>query len=178
MDPDRPRVSYPDDAPQQQQPSPQDPSRPPPVTLGVKIFWALVIIGFGAAGYGAMKTYVDQSRRAQALEERGVEADADVTSVTEISGRRIATYHELTVSYDPPGPKLLEFADVQDCDGARWEAGIETVRVVYLPDDPEVIRLQRCASHFDTDIFPGIIGGVFIALTLFLLWRTRTLWRD
>lgn len=177
---DRPRVS----PPEGDVPGPSAPPigrQAPPVTsasLGVKVFWALVIIGFGAAGYGAMKTYVDQSRVATRLEEEGVEADADVNSVTEISGRRTETYHELGISYDPPGPKLLEFAEVQDCNGARWEEGIETVRVVYLPDDPDVIRLQRCASSFDTDILPGIIGAVFIALTLFMLWKSRKMWTE
>ena len=177
---DLPRPSAPNGGtPQYSAPAPR--GQAPPATsasLGVKVFWALVIIGFGAAGYGAMKTYVDQSRIAARLEDEGVEADAAVNSVTEISGRRTATYHELGISYDPPGPKLLEFAEVQDCNGARWEEGIETVRVVYLPDDPDVIRLQRCASSFDTDILPGIIGAVFIALTLFMLWKSRKMWTE
>ena len=140
--------------------------------LRTKVFFAAVILGFIAAGVGALMTYRDQSRAGRELQERGVEADADVMSVSEPS----ETYTELRVSYDPPGPRFLEFAEVQDCAGARYEPGIETVRVVYLPDDPDVIRLQLCRSTFDSDMFPGIVGAAFIAVALFMLWRLRHLW--
>ena len=143
---------------------------------GVKLFFGLAILGFAAAGYGGIKTYLDQSRESERLQENGVLADADVTSVMETSGRRIETYHDLTVSYDPPGPRVLEFSQVQDCSGARYEAGIETVRVVYLPQDPDVIRLEACEDSFDANVFPGIVGLIFISFTLFMLWRSRQLW--
>ena len=151
---------------------------PPPAGLGIKIFLALVILGFAAAGYGGIKTYLDKTRAADALEKDGVETDADVSSATEISGRRIETYHELSVSYDPEGPEILEFAEVKDCSGARWEPGLDTVRIVYLPDDPEVVSLERCRSNFDTNIFPGIVGLVFGALALLLAWKTRGMWTE
>lgn len=139
---------------------------------------ALVVIGLLAAGYGGIKTYLDKTRQAQELEEDGVHADANVTSATLTSGRRIEEYATLSVSYDPPGDKILEFAEVKDCSGARWERGIETVRVVYLPDDPEVITLEACRSNFDVNILPGILGGVFLALALLLMWRLRGFWRS
>jgi hypothetical protein len=131
-----------------------------------------------AAGYGATKTYLDEGRVSRDLQERGVSTDADVVSVTEFSGRRIETYHELSVSYDPPGPEILEFADVQDCSGSRYESGLETVRILYLPDDPEVVRLEACRSSFDRDILPAILGGAFFVFALLLAWRTRSVWRS
>ena len=157
---------------------PPPPSGPPPASLGVKIFIAIVILGFGAAGYGGIKTYLDKTSAAGKLEERGVEADAEVMSVTEITGRRIETYHELSLSYEPEGDDFLAFATVKDCSGARWEPGLDTVRIVYLPDDPEVITLERCRSNFDTNIFPGIVGLVFAALALFGAWKTRGMWTE
>ena len=153
--------------PPQQAPGPAQSS----TGIGFKIFMALVVLGLAAAGYGGIKTYLEKSSQSQRLQEDGVEANADVSSVTEISGRRIETYHELRVSYDPPGEEILEFAEVKDCSGARYESGITTVRVVYLPDEPEVIRLAACEANFDTDKFPGIIGLVFSAFALLLLWR-------
>ena len=151
---------------------------PPPASLGIKIFFAIVILGLAAAGYGGIKTYLDKTSAASALEEDGVETDAEVTSATEISGRRIETYHELSVSYDPEGPKILEFAEVKDCSGARWEPGLETVRIVYLPDDPEVVSLERCRANFDANILPGILGLVFGALALLAAWKTRGMWTE
>jgi hypothetical protein len=159
-------------APSQEQPRPA----PPPATLGLKVFFAIVILGLGAAGYGGIKTYLDKTSAASALEDNGVETDAEVTSATEVSGRRIETYHRLNVSWDPEGPKLLEFAEVLDCSGARWEPGLDTVRIVYLPDDPEVVTLERCRSNFDMNVFPGIIGIVFAAFALLVAWKTRRMW--
>jgi hypothetical protein len=141
------------------------------VPLWSKVFFALVIVGVVAAAYGAIKTYVDQSKEGTDLRERGVETDADVMSVTESDG-----YSELSVSYDPPGPPILEFAEVQDCSGARYEKGVETVRVVYLPDDPEVIRMNACRASFDSDKLPGFVGIALIAFALFMLWRLRGMW--
>ena len=154
------------------------PGQPPSPTVGMKVFLALVVVGFLAAGWGGIKTYMDKTTQAKELEEKGVLADADVGSVTLTSGRRIEEYATLSVSYDPPGPKILEFAEVQDCSGARWERGIETVRIVYLPDDPEVIALEACRSNFDVNILPGILGAVFLALAVLLLWRLRNFWRS
>ncbi|HJR44597.1 MAG TPA: DUF3592 domain-containing protein [Actinomycetota bacterium] len=144
----------------------------------MKLFLTLVMIGFAAAGYGGIKTYLDTRSRTEALEERGVEADATVESVTEVSGRRIETYHRLDLSYTPPGEQTLYFYEVLDCSGARWEEGLETMRIVYLPDDPEVVRLQRCRSNFDTNVLPGIVGLVFSALALFMAWKSRGMWRS
>src|SRR5688500_13506820 len=114
--------------------------RPGP-TLGMKVLVVLVILGTFAAGIVAIATYKENSTQGSALETQGVKTDADVVSVREGDG-----YSEISVSYDPPGDEFLEFAEVQDCSGARYEQGIETVRVVYLPDDPDVIRLEACQS--------------------------------
>lgn len=143
----------------------------------MKVFLALVIVGFLAASYGAIKTYLDNTSQAEDLAERGVVEDANVVSATEVSGRRIETYHKLNVSYDPPGPQFLEFTEVQDCSGARWEPGMETVRVIYLPDDPEVIRIVDCAASFDTNVLPAIAGAAFLGVALLMLWRLRGVWR-
>ena len=167
--PDGPARSHP-------QASAPAPGRSPGV--GTKVFMALVVIGLFAAGYGGIRTYLDKTSQARGLEEEGVEADADVASATLTSGRRIEEYATLRVSYDPPGPQILEFAEVNDCSDARWERGIETVRVVYLPDDPEVVVLEGCLSDFDANILPGILGAVFLALALLLLWRLRHFWRS
>jgi hypothetical protein len=142
------------------------------------VFFALVILGFGAAGVAATATYLDKSAASKDLKERGVGTDADVVSATEFSGRRIETYHKLEISYDPDGPTVVEFAEVQDCSGARYESGTDTVRVVYLPDDPQVVRLEACRSSFDSDVLPGFIGIAFIGFTLFMLWRLRGMWRS
>ncbi|MFP5352450.1 MAG: DUF3592 domain-containing protein [Actinomycetota bacterium] len=146
--------------------------------IGTKMFMGLVVVGLLAAGWGGLKTYLDKTNQARELEENGVLADADVSSATLTSGRRIEEYATLRVSFDPPGPKFLEFAEVKDCSGARWERGIETVRVVYLPDNPEVIALEACRSNFDANILPGILGAVFLVLGLLLLWRLRGFWRS
>lgn len=137
---------------------------------------ALVVVGLLAAGWGGIKTYLDKTNQAQELEEEGILTDANVSSATLTSGRRIEEYATLNVSYDPPGEKILEFAEVKDCSGARWERGVETVRIVYLPDDPDVVALEACRSNFDTNILPGILGGVFLALALLLMWRLRSFW--
>ncbi|MFN2525814.1 MAG: DUF3592 domain-containing protein [Actinomycetota bacterium] len=146
------------------------------VGLGTKIFWALVILGFGAATFGALKTYLDNRSELSALEERGVEEDATVTSVTEISGRRIETYHKINVSFHPQGLGDSASAEILDCSGHRYERGLDVVRILYLPEDPQVIRLAACRSSFDANLLPGIIGVVFAAFTLFILWATRRVW--
>jgi len=148
----------------------------PRTTLGVKLFLALVILGFLAAGYGGIKTYLDKSAQATGLEEDGVEADADVSSVSEVSGRRIETYHKLFVFYDEEDSIGPVFAHVTDCSGHRYERGIETVRIVYLPKDPEVVALEACRSNFDANVFPGIVGVAFAALGLLVAWRARGVW--
>ena len=132
--------------------------------------YGCMIVGFIAAGFAGLKTYFDQGGRAESLEDRGVAADANVVSV------RRGEPTTLTVSYDPPGEQFLEFAEVVDCSEARYEAGLEVVRVVYLPDDPDVIRMEACTSSFDSDFLPGIFGVVFLAFAIFALWRLRRLW--
>ncbi|MEA2432748.1 MAG: hypothetical protein QOG54_205 [Actinomycetota bacterium] len=144
-------------------------------TLGVKIFLALVIIGFGAAGYGGLKTYFDNRAAISNLKDRGVETDASVTSVTEVSGRRIETYHKISVAFDPQGPDSSESAEILDCSGNRYD-GEGSVTIDYLPDDPSIIRLAACEGSFDSNVLPGIIGLVFGALALLLLWRLRGFW--
>lgn len=145
-------------------------------SLWTKVFFALVILGLGAGGAGAIKTYLDQSAVGERLEEQGVDADANVVSATEITRWRSATYTELRVSYDPSGPQILEFAEIQDCSEERYDAGTQTVRIVYLPSEPDVVRLAACRSSFDSDILPGLIGIALIGLSLFMLWRLRGLW--
>lgn len=146
-------------------------------TLWMKLLVGLVILGLGAGGVAGIKTYLEKTRQAEALGERGVETDARVSSVTEISGRRIETYHRILVSYDPEGSQLVRVAEVLDCPGHRWESGLDIVRVVYLPDDPDVIRLAACRSSFDANVLPGILGIAFLVLMLFMLWRLRRFWR-
>ncbi|MEA2517593.1 MAG: hypothetical protein QOG16_1431 [Actinomycetota bacterium] len=143
------------------------------LTRGRKVLVALVILGCLAGGVGGIKTYLAQKSDTQALEERGVETDADVVSSNQLEGSETT---KLTVSYDPPGEDFLEFAEVSDCPGARFEAGIETVRVVYVSDDPDTIRLQRCMSSFDVNVFPGYVGVGLIVIGVFMAWRLRKLW--
>jgi hypothetical protein len=142
----------------------------------MKVFIALVILGFGAAAFGGLKTYLDNRAAASALQEGGIEADAHVSSVTEVSGRRIETYHKISVSFDPQGPLEFGSAEIQDCSGHRYESGTGTVRIVYAASDPDTVRLAACRSSFDSDILPGIVGVAFLAVALLLLWRTRGLW--
>ncbi len=141
-----------------------------------KVFFALVILGLAAGGAGAIKTYLDQSEVGERLEEQGVAAEANVMSATEITGWRIATYSQLRVSYDPPGPQILAFAEIQDCSEERYAPGTRTVQVVFLPSDPDVIRLAACRSSFDSDRLPGLIGIALIGVALFMVWRLRRLW--
>lgn len=140
-------------------------------TLGTKALFALVLVGMIVGGVAALAVYRENSREGAALESEGVKTDADVVSVREEDG-----YTELMVSYDPPGDKFLEFAEVQDCDGGRYEQGIEIVRVVYLPDDPDVIRLEACQSSFDTNVFPGVVGLMLLGFAVFMLVRLRRFW--
>lgn len=145
-------------------------------SLWTKVFFAVVILGLAAGGIGAIKTYLDQSAVGERLVEQGVAAEANVMSATEITGWRSATYTELRVSYDPPGPQILEFAEIQDCTEERYAPGTRTVRVVFLSSDPDVIRLAACRSSFDSDRLPGLIGIALIGVSLFMLWRLRRLW--
>ena len=148
----------------------------PKTALSVKVFFALVIVGLLAAGYGGIKTYLDKSGRADALAERGVETEAEVTFVNEVRGRRIETYHELNVTYDREDEIAPGFAEVTDCPGDRWDESLGIVHIVYLPDDPKVVSLAGCLDSFDVNILPGILGLVFGALGLFMAWRTRDVW--
>jgi hypothetical protein len=144
-------------------------------TLGVKIFIAVVIIGFGAAGFGGIKTFLDNKSTITALRDHGISEDASVLSVTEVTGRRIETYHRINIAFDPSGPDESQYAEVLDCSGNRYERS-ETARVLYLPEDPASVRLDACMSSFDTNILPGLVGLVFGGLALFILWRTRRIW--
>lgn len=168
MDPDQPSP----------QPVQQAPAGAPPATLGVKIFFALVLLIFLGGGYGGIKTYLDTRSEKAALDSEGVEVDATVSSYTEHKSRRGARYYELFVSYDKEDSIAPEFVTVMDCESARYEPGVETVRIVYLPDDPDVAVLERCRSDFSVNIFPGIIGVVFGAIGLFFAWKTRGVWRE
>jgi hypothetical protein len=143
----------------------------------MNVFFALVIIGFGAAGFGGLKTYFDNRAEISNLNESGVETEASVTSVTEISGRRIETYHRINVAWDPQGPESSESAEVLDCSGNRYD-GEDTVAIDYLPDDPSIVRLVACESSFDSNLLPGLVGLVFTGLALLLLWRLRGSWRS
>ena len=165
-----------DPAPQPQ--GQQPPPGPPPAGWGMKLFMLVVIVGFGAAGYGGIKTFLDTRSDNAALDERGVEHDAGVISVTEVSGRRIETYHRINVAWDPEGPDSTASAEVLDCSGNRYDSGVDSVAIVYLPDDTETVKLAACQSSFDMNIFPGIIGLVFGALALFIAWKTRKMWTE
>ena len=140
-------------------------------TLFMKALFAFVLVGMIAGGIAAIVVYRENSRQGEALETKGVKTNADVVSVREEDG-----YTEMTVSYDPPGDSFLEFAEVQDCSGARYERGIETVRVVYLPDDLDAIRLEACQSSFDTNVFPGVVGLMMLGFAVFMLVRLRGFW--
>lgn len=144
-------------------------------SAGNKIFLALFIVGLVAAGVGALVTYRNTGAESDALAEHGVRADADVVSVSEVVGAEEVS--RLRVSYDPPGERFLDFAEVTDCSRARYEQGVGTVRVVYLPDDPNVIRLEACEDSFDDNILPGIIGVALLLVAALAMWRLRRLWR-
>lgn len=144
-------------------------------SAGNKIFLALFIVGLVAAGVGALVTYRNTGAESDVLDQRGVRADADVVSVSQVTGAEEVS--RLRVSYDPPGERFLEFAEVTDCSGARYEQGVETVRVVYLPDDPSVIRLEACEDSFDDNTLPGIIGVVLLLVAALAMWRLRRLWQ-
>ena len=144
-------------------------------SVGNKVFLALFVVGLVAAGVGALVTYRNTGAESDALGERGIRADADVLSVSEVTGAEEVS--RLRVSYDPPGGRFLEFAEVTDCSGARYEQGVRTVRVVYLPDDPNVIRMEACEDSFDDNTLPGIIGVVLLLVAVMAMWRLRRLWR-
>lgn len=133
------------------------------------IFFAVAILIFVGFGYGALKSYFDQRTVTENLVTHGVETEADVRSVTTTRTFRGGASTSIGVSFDPRGPELITFADVQVCTEANYEEGTETVRIVYAPNDPEAVRLAECVSSVDSQL--GLIVGVlFLALGAFLLW--------
>ena len=144
-------------------------------TLGMKLFLVVVTVGFFAAGYGGLKTYFEDRKDTALLKEEGVTATANVLSTNEVSRTRGGTYFEINVSYDPPGDEFLEFAQVLECSEESFEPGTEEVEVVFVPGKPDLTRLATCESSVDS-ILPLVVGIVFPALALLLLWRTRRFW--
>jgi hypothetical protein len=133
------------------------------------IFIGLLIVGFIAAGLGALNSYLQERRETSAIAEDGVETDGTVIVVSQSARFRGGGGGvTLTVSYSPEGAAAVEIADVTVCSEADYDEGTDTVRVVYVPDDPQAVRLAECAGTIDSSL--GLIFGIiFLALGLFFL---------
>lgn len=144
---------------------------PPRATLRSTLVFAALIVLFGAIGVVGVRTYFDNRAESAALVKEGVETDAHVIHVEEIARgpRRGGTSITLLVSYETQEPGGVEIAEVFPCSEVEYEDGDETIRVVYLPGDPEAVRMAGCASTIDTSL-PLVIGIGSFALALFLLW--------
>jgi hypothetical protein len=143
-------------------------------SLGADIFLALVIVGFIAGGVGALSSYLEQRKQTEELVENGVEAEAQVVSVTETTQFRGGRSTTLTVSFDPSTSDLA-LADVTVCTEADYDEGAATVQIVHSEDDPEVARLAECVTSVDSQL--GLVFGViFLGLGVFLLWRLIRGW--
>lgn len=143
-------------------------STPPKTSRLVAVFIALVGIGFVAAGIGSFKSYFDQRSETQRLEEQGVETEANIISVEVTTQRRGGNHARLGVTYEDRGSGATTFAEVLDCSEERYEEGDRTVRIVYVPGNPEDVRRAECVSSVDS-ILPLVVGPIFLALGLFLL---------
>lgn len=145
-------------------------------TVGKTVF-IVIIAGASALAYASFKTYsADRSER-RALVEDGTETDADVVLVERrVRGpRRGGPVIELFVSYDPEGPEMVAYATVFPCSEVQYE-DTETVRIVYLPGDPEAVLLAGCEASIDSWI-PPVVGALLFALAIYLLWQLVRQWR-
>jgi hypothetical protein len=140
-----------------------------PPGIGLKIFYVLLILGFGAAGVGAFLAFFNARSEAAALKEDGVETQAEVTSVVTTTSDGEVTHNEVSVRFDPEGPETIASATLIDCSAQRWEDGVRTMDIAYLPDDRDVIGFSECAKS--PDVLSAVLGTIFLAIALFLLWR-------
>jgi hypothetical protein len=135
----------------------------------LKLFYVLVILVVGVAGVGLYILYFNDRSEAARLEDEGVEVDADVISVTETSRNGEVVYNEVSVTFDPEGPETTTSAELLDCSAQRWEEGVESMEITYLPDDLDVIGVSECAKS--PGILSVILGTAFSLLALFMIWR-------
>lgn len=135
----------------------------------LKLFYVLVILVVGAAGVGLLVLFMNDRSEAAQLEDEGVEVEADVTSVTETSRDGEVVYNEVSLTFDPEGPETSASAQLLDCSAQRWEEGVETMEITYLPDDPDVMGFSECAKS--PGILSAVLGVVFSLLALFMIWR-------
>jgi hypothetical protein len=145
-------------------------------SLGVKLFITFAALLFLAAGIASFVAYFNQRALTNKLVEKGIETDADVISVTEISQRRGSRF-ELLVSFDIEGSNATGLADVNECSEQTYEEGTDTVRIVYDPDDSEVARLAECVESVDSWV-PIIAGAAFTGIGVLLASRLPKVWSD
>ena len=137
--------------------------------IGLKIFYVFLILGLGAVGVGAFLFFFNDRSEAAALKADGVETQADVTSVVTTTRDGEVTFNEVSLRFDPEGPETTASADLIDCSAQRWEDGVRTMEITYLPDDPEVIGLSECATS--PGMLSAVLGAVFLGGALIMLWR-------
>ena len=92
-----------------------------------------------------------------------------MSPVTTTSRDGEVIYNEVSVTFDPEGPETTSSAELLDCSAQRWEEGVETMEITYLPDDPDVIGFSECATS--PGILSAALGTVFSLLALFMIWR-------
>jgi hypothetical protein len=149
---------------------------PPKASRGVDVFLAIVTIGFLAAGVASIKYYFDNRGETAELAANGVETEAEVSSISvESHGSGRGVTIRALVSYDPQGPGLVEFTEVVGCSEETIDRDAETLRITYLPDDPESVRLADCVTSVDSWL-PIVAGIAFSALGLYLAWRLVRSW--
>ena len=129
---------------------------------------ALVAIGFVAAGVGAFKSFFDQRLETRRLQEQGVETEAEIVSVEITTQRRGGRHARVGVTYTDRESGTTAVAEVLDCTEEQHEEGDRTVRIVYVPGNPEEVRRAECVSSADS-VLGAVLGPIFLGLGLFLL---------
>ena len=144
-------------------------------SLGVNIFIGLLIVGFIAAGIGALNSYLQQRAENAAIAEDGAEVEASVIAVTEKTQFRGGSSFVLTVSFEPKGSASTQVADVTVCTEGDYTEGDDSVQVVYAVDDPAAVRLAECKDTVDSSL--GLVFGIiFLGLGLFFMWGSIRSW--
>jgi len=151
----------------------QAPERRP--GIGLRILMGLFTIGMGAVGVLGLYVAMEIRSSAAELEDEGIETQADVVQVTATTSNDRLLHHTIDLAFD--GADGRTFADVLDCDGARWEDGMDTVDVVYAPSDPDNVRLVACPASSFSQALPGVGGALLLGLSLFIVWRAFRNWR-
>ncbi|MFO0683270.1 MAG: DUF3592 domain-containing protein [Sandaracinus sp.] len=133
---------------------------------------AVLALAFCVAGLVFLVLTVRNERRAEALEERGVVAIAEVTSIERDrdtdAGERVV--YRLVVDGERYEGSSRHLARA-DLDVAR---ALHQVEVRYLPDDPSVSAPTR-AMTARTQRFAWTVS---IGLTVFGLLLALSVWRD